>query len=338
MKKKTLLLILLMALLAPWAVNAQSLFSEDFEGGTMPTGWTTDGPGTWSVGSGDYSTSTGAGQGTYNALIKHLTTNNVTKLITPEIDLSSVTSAALSFMHIQRPWAGDIDQLRVYYRTSSSDTWTMLAEYTAAIASWTTEEDIILPNTSSTYQLAFEHTDKYGYGVGVDNIIISQPSACAKPRGLEASNVFGHGATINWDSDADAWVMAYKKAADENFTEINVTAKPYTFSGLDPETTYNVKVKTDCDGTYSDYTSPINFTTTVACPAPTGLAATLTAGNGTIATLTWTETGEATDWVVEYGTASDLTGATSVNVSGTPSLNLTGLTAETKYKERNNEQ
>ena len=176
MCKKSLLMMLLLALLVPWAANAQTLFSEGFEGGSMPTGWTTDGPGTWSVGSGDYSTSTGAGLGTYNALIKHSTTGNVTKLITPEIDLSSVSSAVLSFMHVQRSWAGDIDYLKVYYRTSSSETWTQLVAYTSAISSWTTEEEIVLPNTSATYQLAFEHTDNYGYGVGLDQIVISVPA------------------------------------------------------------------------------------------------------------------------------------------------------------------
>ena len=250
MKKKHLLLILLMALLAPWAAKAQgTLFSEDFEGGSMPTGWTTDGPGSWSVGIGDYSSGTGAGHGSYNAKITHSTSSSVTKLITPEIDLSSATSAELSFMHVQRSWSGDIDQLRVYYRTSSSGAWTLLdgQTYTGAVASWTTEENIALPNISSTYQIAFEMTDKYGYGVGIDYVQIVQGASCVKP---------------------------------------------------------------------------------------TGLAATLTPGDGTIATLSWTKGGEETDWVLEYGTTSDFTGATSVNVSGTPTKNLTGLTAETKYYAR----
>lgn len=71
-----------------------------------------------------------------------------------------------------------------------------------------------------------------------------------------------------------------------------------------------------------------------SCPQPTGLAATLTPGSGTIATLNWTAGGTETDWVVEYSTASDFTGAASVNVSGTPTANLTGLTAETQYYAR----
>ena len=84
-----------------------------------------------------------------------------------------------------------------------------------------------------------------------------------------------------------------------------------------------------CNATFMD-----NFVVMKGIPKPTNLTATLTPGNGSIATLTWTETGEATNWVLEYGTAADFTGATSVNVSGTPTSNLTGLTAETTYYAR----
>ena len=311
----------------PWAAQAQSLFSEDFESGSMPTGWTTDGPGTWQIGTGDYSTSTGAGQGTYNALIKHGTTGNVTKLITPEIDLSSVSSALLSFMHVQRSWAGDIDNLRVYYRTSSSETWTLLTEYTTAISIWTAEEDIVLPNTSSTYQIAFECTDNYGYGVGIDYVQILAPSSCARPTALTSSDVTAHAATISWTSDASAWQVCLND--DEN-NLINVTTTSHTFSGLTAETTYSVKVRTNCNGTYSNWTSPVSFTTAVACPVPTlaysGAVTNLTAHSGMVS---WTENGSATEWVVAYKPSAD-TEFEEVTVTEN-SYVITNLEPETSY-------
>ena len=57
-------------------------------------------------------------------------------------------------------------------------------------------------------------------------------------------------------------------------------------------------------------------------------------GDGSIATLSWTAGGTETAWVLEYGTAIDFAGATSVEVSGTPSASLTGLTPETPYYAR----
>ena len=257
-------MMLLLALLVPWAANAQTLlWSEDFEGGSMPAGWTTDGPGSWSVGVGDYSTSTGAGHGSYNAKITHGSTGNVTKLITPEIDLSTVASAELSFMHIQRSWSGDIDELRVYYRTSSSEAWTMLQEYTNAYGSWTTEEGIALPNPSSTYQIAFEHTDNYGYGLGIDAVSILPPATCPKPTGLNVALTPGDGtvATLSWTSDADAWQICLN--GDET-NLIPATTNPYTLTGLTPETTYTAKVRANCGSEQSDWSNVVTFTPTNA--------------------------------------------------------------------------
>lgn len=137
--------------------------------------WTVDGNGTWAMGLGDHSTSTGTHTGEYNAKINHSSTGDATKLITPVIDLTSVESAMLTFWHVQRAWSGDQDELRVYYRTAASEDWTLIpgAEFTDQISTWT-ESRFVLPNPSATYQIAFEFTDGYGYGVSIDDIEIAE--------------------------------------------------------------------------------------------------------------------------------------------------------------------
>lgn len=71
----------------------------------------------------------------------------------------------------------------------------------------------------------------------------------------------------------------------------------------------------------------------LTCPRPTLNAATNVAGR--TATLTWTENGTATNWVLQYATNNTFTeNISEVNVSGTPSKDLTGLTPETKYYAR----
>jgi len=82
------------------------------------------------------------------------------------------------------------------------------------------------------------------------------------------------------------------------------------------------------------YVDDIKVKKLPTCIQPKNLKATLTPGNGTIATLNWNAGGSETAWVLEYGTTSDFTGATSVNVSGTPTKNIKDLTAETKYYAR----
>ena len=70
----------------------------------------------------------------------------------------------------------------------------------------------------------------------------------------------------------------------------------------------------------------------VTCAAPTGV----TASNvtQTSATVTWTAGGTETAWELQYKTAAASNWSNSINVTGTPSHNLTGLTAGTQYQVR----
>ena len=80
----------------------------------------------------------------------------------------------------------------------------------------------------------------------------------------------------------------------------------------------------------------IVFEETETYKRPSGLTATLTPGNGTIATLDWTERGTATKWALQYGTDEAFTDGTytEATVTGTPTKSLTGLTPETTYYAR----
>ena len=51
------------------------------------------------------------------------------------------------------------------------------------------------------------------------------------------------------------------------------------------------------------------------CPKPKNLACTGTTGTPATATFTWTNGGEETQWQLEYGTASDFSGASTVTIN-----------------------
>ena len=115
------------------------------------------------------------------------------------------------------------------------------------------------------------------------------------------------------------WVLSL---GDESIT---VYDSIYTFEGLDAETTYQVSVVAACGGETSEARTK-SFTTTIACPAPTSLAATLTPGNGSVATLAWTEGGIATAWQI----CLDDNENNVIDVTTNP-YTLTGLTPEQTY-------
>ena len=152
--------------------DIQTLIEEGFESGSMPDGWTQEGNGTWTVGTGDYSTSTGAATGSYNAKITHSTTGNNTYLITPAMDLSNATSATVSCKFVNRSWTGDIDKFGIYYRVNGG-AWNELFYTSSAHSSWATSGDIELTGFDANYQIGFKMTDSYGYGVGLDDVVVT---------------------------------------------------------------------------------------------------------------------------------------------------------------------
>ena len=87
------------------------------------------------------------------------------------MDLSSVDDPQLTFNYAQPVWAGDQDQLRVFYRTSYDGDWVQIGEYLDDTPAWT-EVTIDLPNPSSDYYVGFQATSGYGYGVTLDDVCV----------------------------------------------------------------------------------------------------------------------------------------------------------------------
>ena len=92
---------------------------------------------------------------------------------------------------------------------------------------------------------------------------------------------------------------------------------------------------TSISGSISSYRAniqlEITYTGTV-CLTPSGLAASGVTHEA--ATLSWTENGSETGWVLQYGTDNTFASNTEVHVSTTPSYDLSGLTATTTYYAR----
>jgi hypothetical protein len=151
--------------------------TENFESGALPECWTYDGR-AWTYATGGNSGNPASAHGgSYNALFFNGSYSvDVSKLITPQMDFTGISNATLTFWHTQAAWDSDQDQLRVYYKTSSGGSWTLLNEYTSNITEWT-EETITLPNLSTDYYVAFEATGQYGYGVTIDDITIDNADA-----------------------------------------------------------------------------------------------------------------------------------------------------------------
>ena len=128
-------------------------------------------------------------------------------------------------------------------------------------------------------------------------LVVGEPPTCLKPMGLTVNNVTNHTADLSWTENGTATAWQICLNGDES-NLVDVTTNPYTLTGLDAETTYTVKLRSNCgteDG-MSDWTSEVPFTTDIACPAPTGLSAVSTPSS---AEITWT--GDASNYNLCYG-------------------------------------
>lgn len=162
-------------------------FSEGFENaGSIPTGWTqlfvTTGA-NWTFQAGGYNSNPSTAHGgSYNAFLFYgATSDHKTLLITPQLRFGNrILNAQLTFWHCMKVWSPDQDQLRVFYRTSSTGTWNLLAAYTNNVASWT-QCTLSLPEVSDAFYIGFEGNAKYGYGVCVDDVAVTAdlPSAAS---------------------------------------------------------------------------------------------------------------------------------------------------------------
>ena len=100
--------------------------------------------------------------------------------------------------------------------------------------------------------------------------------------------------------------------------------------------TMTIVWKSDSSTNKAGWAATITGGAAPACPKPMNFTCTASTGTPATATFTWTNGGTETDWVLEYGTASDFTGASSKSISQSDLVNgkytlTTGLTAETKY-------
>ena len=276
----------------------------------------------------------------YNSSVKgfsfHYNTAPPQYLISPELeDINAALEIEFMYKNASTSWA---ETFHVGYSTTSNDpsAFTWGDEISASSGVWTSYEGAL---PAGTKYVAIKYTAYDKYYLYIDNISITRATSCAKPTDFAVGDVFAHTAKLSWTAgseDQTAWDIAIDTIANFNpdtlKTVFTVDENPYTLTNLLPLHGYYVYVRANCGEEVSKWSARQSFHTTVACPAPTGLEAQLTPGNGSIATLTW-NAGDANAWILEYCINGNWADSIAVEAS-TASVDLTGLTAEATYYAR----
>lgn len=238
---------------------------------------------TFGAGGGNGGTTTTAHGGTVNARYFGNGTSSIAKYISPAFDFTGFNpafGAQLNFWYINQNWLGDQNELRVYYRTSTANSWTLIpgAVYTTNVATWTEVELLLPSSTTGNYQIAFEGEELFGFGIGIDDVTIKAAPTCPRPVNLTATPVSPTSVIVNFTALTNtAYIVEYGPAG---FTPGTTSApgaggtialgptSPITLNGLTANTAYDIYLRRICDINV-DYSENVQTSATTLCTATT---------------------------------------------------------------------
>ena len=219
--------------------------------------------------------------------------SNTTPLyaILPEF-AQAISGYQLTFTYRNEGTTANNGTLYVGYMTDPADASTFVQTLACEKTTDRTTKTAYFANAPQGSFMAFKYEGgaNNNYYLSIDNVVVSMGPDCFPTGTLSYSNVQGHSVDLSWelvDANQNAWAVEY--ATTPQFyapvtTVAAATNENFVLEGLEPLTTYYVRVHANCgNDVYSNYSNVVTFTTDVACPAPTGLqVAELTAYKVTI--------------------------------------------------------
>lgn len=179
---------------------------------------------------------------------------------------TDLTALQITFSHKEES-ATSSGVLELGYLTNATDSTTFVVlDSCTASTSWK-EELVSLTAVPSGARLAFRYISNstWDYYTCIDDIVISEIPACPKPENLAYNELTDSSVKLSWTSEASAWKVEYSKNADfSESTVVAANANPFVLEGLDPQTTYYVRVKAVCEENESEFCTAIDFTTDCA--------------------------------------------------------------------------
>jgi hypothetical protein len=185
--KKSLLLLMGPLVFACGSLGAQTVyFSEDFQAGSLPAGWTaTPSSGAWTVpgvSSQGFAPPAHTVYASINDDALQTSANANSQLTTPVVNLSAATTVYLKYdcFYIHGTYQSITESADLSYSTDGGATWTVYGQLPSSTTAWTTNAVNLTTQLAgqANVKIKWNYNDNGGwlYGVGLDNVSLLNPA------------------------------------------------------------------------------------------------------------------------------------------------------------------
>ena len=246
-------------------------------------------------------------------------TGAVAELLTPIIDISSLTVPQLSFYY--HMYGSNMGSLHVDVLNNGNWTNDVIIidgqQQTSGTSPWM-EQALVLNAFTGNIQIRFRgiRGANYESDIAIDDIKVIEAPTCPQPTNFTENNITASTVELSWTNGNTEtnWEIEYGNAGftQGTGTTIAVTTNPYTLTNLNPLTDYDVYIRAICGTNPGDddstWLGPITFTTETLAK-PHNLTASLDDASGEVI-LNWNQTssfyedftdGVADNWIPVTG-------------------------------------
>ncbi|MDG2484365.1 MAG: gliding motility-associated C-terminal domain-containing protein [Flavobacteriaceae bacterium] len=183
----------------------------------------------------------------------------ITVTVFPE-NPGDVVTFTFNFFDIENNW----DFLYVY--DGPNNTSPIVGTFTGSTA----PDPITSTDDTGALTFVFDSDSSFQYGGYEILVTCAPPPTCLVPTDFETSNVTASSVDISWTANngESQWeyVIQTQGTGIPTTAGTPMTTNPYTITGLDSGTDYEIFIRAICDGGDSSaWTSPANITTSPAC-------------------------------------------------------------------------
>ena len=182
-------------------------------------------------------------------------------LVSPQMDLSSYAANSLNLSFKLLKTSASYGRMQAGIMTDPTDASTFVVLKDILPADITTNNtwtdfNVVLPNEYTTpVYIAFRSPAEATSYVYLDDVELDEAPVCSPPRHVTISQVQGTSAMVTWEEalfGTPSYVLEYSELGMDNWSApVTLTGTRYMISGLEPNTRYEVRVSSDCDGMMS---------------------------------------------------------------------------------------